>query len=463
MVLGQLMKGSLAALLFSNFFFMSGYITLRLSLTIYLLKNGYSSNDAYAISMSASALFALCSLAWGLLYNRISQDKNLILAGVAITLFSYLLLLLHSKIGQILGISLYVVGSSMYFININLLVNKHFNENKTRQRGNHVYQLIFNAGAFVGILLLASFFSKHGQVIYLLSPLMMLASLITLAANNKNIILSDTHLLHSHNAHAKIAAIVLSMLVFVYMLLHYDFIARYMLILAFVLSNLYIVYLIFTEKNQKYLIFVVMMLCCSFIYWLANAIFYNQFTVFLSNDVGHTFFGISFSPLALLILDPVANIMIGYAIYTAYKHKAFAAHTMLSLGLVLLLIAFLVLSFSLTITPDYHEIAFYWPAISIIFFAGAEFLIQTTLNAQVSHLISNVSRQGFFMAMLQITRAFSAVIAFYLVGFNAPHSSSIKAITTSDAHIYIYLSFIIFIAGGLFIILSKKRGLIYAK
>lgn len=191
---------------------------------------------------------------------------------------------------------------------------------------------------------------------------------------------------------------------------------------------------------------------------MANAIFYSNFTVFLNTDVVRTFSELHIKAITILILDPISSIVLGYIIYVAYKKHSMKSSGMLNLALFLLSLAFSILVLALTITHNNDKIAILWPIIMIIFFTGAEFLIQTTVNAQVNHLVSNTNRQGFFMGTLQTTRALSATSAFYLIQKNLPATnSSLQMLPTENMHLYANMSLIALLSCSIFFILNKTK------
>lgn len=242
---------SFKTLLVAQFLFMAGYISLKYILTLYLMQGGFGITQAYSLSMGASALFAISALTWGTLLKHFSSHHNLIISGAFILLVSFFFILCESHFFKLIGISLYAIGGSLYFININLLINKHFQQQELRQQGNHIYQIIFNVGALVGLIMMSIVpINNHSHMLIYLSACMVCGSLIILVSQRKFILshkISDTKI---SNSRLKFI-ITLSVLLFMsYLLLDHTEIEQGLVITAFTLSCLYILSLAIKEKTR---------------------------------------------------------------------------------------------------------------------------------------------------------------------------------------------------------------------
>lgn len=434
---------SFKILLFAEFLLMIGYITLKISLALFLSKNGYTLDKAYSISTAALALFSICAVIWGHQSKYMPSHKNMVMIGTFIIGIAFVLTSIPIKQLQLLGIALFVMGGSLYSININLLVNNHFSCTVSRQQGNQALQWVLNAGCIFGVISLSFVPIKISyQTLYMLSALFIFSSFLVLYFNHHNIVDKDELLEPTAKFKSSFLLNFLFMTVFVLWFLQDAEFTRFLTIFLFIVIIGYILWLVITENNKNYLNFVIILLLCSCTYWIAFTIFSNQFSIFLIDDVKSNYFGYVISPLTVLFFDPLSNVLFGWIIYTTYKKYRFNEKYMLMASLMLVSIAFGTLVYALSLTHVYAKINILWPIFCITLYGMAEFLLITTITAQISQFIANTNKRGFFIGTQRLCSAFCASIVYYLLRSTETTSNNLHISLQLNEHLYTYVMII---------------------
>ncbi|MCW5589010.1 MAG: hypothetical protein KIT27_05025 [Legionellales bacterium] len=442
----------------TNLILMIGYITFKISLSAYLDHDGYSLNQAYSLATTSLSLFAICCVIWGYLNRNIEQRKIFILTSLFILAISYLFILSSIEKIQLLGITFFVIGGSLYSTNITLLVNEQFDDVALRHQGNQAMQWALNFGCLFGVfgLSMAPTYITF-KSLYLFSGIFVVCSFIFLYFFKKNIQESHARKLTIKNHFSLIIKLAwLSTLVCV--LLNLPSLTRLLSIMLFIACVIYVLFLSFKEKNQKYFQFVIILILCIFVYWLSFSIFSSQFAIFLTSHVENKIMGITVSPLIPLIFDPLANLICGGVIYYIYKLNAIKETKMLIASLFLNFLAFMLLFMSIKLLSSNNKIEIFWPIVCIFLYATSEFLLITTTQAQISTLIEDKKRQGLFVGVQRLCAAFSATVAYYLIHHtNSNVGFGLKNILSSKN---LYCSVMVISLIALFLlILFRKIGI----
>ena len=443
-------------LLAIDFILMIGYITFKISLAVFLNHDGYSLNDAYSISTSSLSLFAICCVVWGYVNKEYEQRKNFVLLSLGMLALAFGLMLLKSTLIQLLGISMFVIGSSLYTTNITLLINDQFNSTSYRQQGNQAIQWIINLGCLFGIaeLSLAPTIITFKQL-YFISGLFVLASFCILFICKKNI----TEIVYQKIPLMKLVKMIITIggiYLLVFILLSFAAWTRSLSFILFLIGASYISFLSFKEKNKKYLEFLIILTLCGATYWLSFSIVSNQFSVFLIHNAQTNFLNLKLSSLSALIFDPLANVLCGAVIYFIYRHFLIKESNMLATSILLNFIAFGVIVLSIKLFATNEKVALLWPIICISLYATAEFLLVTTMNSQISSLIDDRKRRGIFLGMQKLCIAFSSTIAYYLINLSEANKATTHAIQSSG-NLYFFIMLISLTAFILLLFFKKLR------
>ncbi|MCX7124781.1 MAG: hypothetical protein NTU49_03320, partial [Gammaproteobacteria bacterium] len=166
------------------------------------------------------------------------------------------------------------------------------------------------------------------------------------------------------------------------------------------------------SHERGYFLFIVLVLLFSLPYWIGNTILYNQFFVFLHNDV-FSFFALPAT--FIILLDPLGNVLFGLLWGGITSNTAVRPYFNLQLGMILMTAAFGVLALGLITHLHAEKISAIYPIITLLLFACAQFLIQPTMASRVTDLIKNHHHMIFALGVLRSVRAFAAILAFYLI------------------------------------------------
>lgn len=434
---------------------MAGYITQRISLTVYLNQHGYNLNESYSISTSYIALFSICSFVWGLISQYLPTHEKIATLAILAVSTGLLLLTFPYKNIEMAGISFIIIGGSLYFTFMSLVVNNHFNGATERQQGNHLYQIMFNMGALIGVLAIGLLPVSRYHDVYRFGSIITVFGFYLLLKNNISIH-NINSIPSSLNQKMMLIFALLSTFIFVYTLLKFGNITRFISIFGFIIGGGYILYLAFKENNKNYLTFIAMLILCGFPYWLAVSIVYSQFTIFLTQQVNSTLFGITIPPMAVLSLDAVANVIFGFGIYSIYKRRQIAPRTLLLYSLFLTALAFSFLVTPLYLTNSTQKISLIWPMFSISAYAVAEFLLISTLTAQISTLVHDKNRQGIFISMEYLGSAVCASIAYYFMRITTVNVGN-EFILAQDLSLYSIMMTFTLIVGFIYFSLNKFK------
>jgi hypothetical protein len=402
-----LKQRSFKIIIIINAIFFSGYYIIKCPLAYVLQKNGIDQVSSYSLASTANIIFSFCSLVFGFTLRDFKTQKIALLIGVLLSGLSIGLLSVGNYFLTKLAITCYVLGGSLYFFSITLLVNKQFDATNERLKGNFIYQIFVNFGGFIGSFLF--YLELNNSHLFLYEAMVCLASFILLIINMKNIYDNKTSRLVMMNFFVLLCCL----FVVIFFTLQYESSVRIVTVFFFFLAVLYILYASNRKKSYGLIKFVGLIFLFSVPYWMAYTFMYNEFFDFLSKDVD-VIFGLSGN--TLLLLNPAINMLFGLLTLTSFFSKRVSLHQYLNFGLFLILFAFLLIAISAkysvtSINPIY-------PALSVILYSIAEFLIQSTLNSSVSDLLKTPEEQTIGLGMLRSSRAFSAAIAFYFMTYH---------------------------------------------
>ncbi len=448
---------SFKRLMFAESLFMAGYIVIKVGLSLLLKENGFSLMYAYSVSTTASALFYISNLLLGVISPKLGSHKKLMLFGVILSCLGFSLFSMFNKKLVIIALTFFIVGAALYCINLNLFINKHYSESNKRHQANNIYQVMLNLGALIGLIILISGIYCHSALILIAGTLCLILNLLSLSSRK----IVDIHSNDTSNWNVFVKySFIIFFLLFCYLLMQFRDYTRYFILGLFIVCVCLVLKDSFSTKNSKYLKFSLLLFLCCFPYWLAIAIYYNQFSIFLNNHVNETIFGIYFPPLIALMVDPIVNMLFGTGIIKLFSRRELNTSYMLVFGLVAIFIAFFILGNIHYLYSESERIPVYWVFISISFIAVGEFLIFPTLQSQVSDIAKSSSKQGFYMGLIQFVSSVAAVCAYYLIKFSHTNTLSNSLILSDSYKLYTYVYIIFGISIIIFIILSRFGWLV---
>ena len=423
-----------------NALFFAGYLILKFPLAFILAHQGLSLHEAYSLTTTGTIAFALCSLALTWIMKNYHDQKHTLLLGIVLNLFAALLLETRQYHLEMLGMGCYVIGGSLYFFNITLMFNKQFIDPDVRLRGNYFAQICLNIGAFLGsIVFLFAVATGHRYFDYSISFIAVSLFLLT----SCYWFLKDDHA--SVRQQVRLYGSCVSMFALVLLCLQHATLTRWLVLSAFIIATLFGLYQSKKSHERGYFLFIVLVLLFSLPYWIGNTILYNQFFVFLHNDV-FSFFALPAT--FIILLDPLGNVLFGLLWGGITSNTAVRPYFNLQLGMILMTAAFGVLALGLITHLHAEKISAIYPIITLLLFACAQFLIQPTMASRVTDLIKNHHHMIFALGVLRSVRAFAAILAFYLIDLTVTPNQ------TSPMHqnmvLYVGVSAIALVSLGLF-------------
>ncbi len=377
--------------------------------------------------------------------------------GVALVGLSYWFVLQKTAGWVEFGVACFVVGGALTALNLKLLVNEHFDKLANRQRGNSVLQWTMNLGSFFGVLGLSlTPITISLTAVYWLSFIeLFLCFLVYLLG--QPFLFSKPVDPDSFWCWLKFFIYLVALLLLAFALARYSEFTRFFVVVVFLVVTIYLLRLAKQQKNHGYYAYLVMVLLGGGGYWLAVAIFQTSFPVFLHEDVANHLLGVNLSSLSVLMVDPIANMFVGGVLLWLYRHWVPSAFTLLIVSMVFNLVAFVLLALSTYFSAD-HQVALVWPVLSICFYAGAEFLLITTLVSQVAHLVDYKWR-GFFLGYNRIAASFYIVLIFYFIKWTKHSGIGLFASKLSNQHLFILMAGFIAVFLVAFIVCCRRVGL----
>lgn len=391
-----------------NAIFIAGYIILKFPLA-YILSHygGYSLSRAYSLTTTATIAFAFCSLLFSVSFKEYHNQKHAILIGILLNLVAVLLLARHQVL---LGLAIYVVGASLYFFNFTLFINKQFSTCPARLQGNYITQICLNMGAVLGVVLFI-FGLSHGTHFFKYSIGLLAISFILLLA--QYFLLEDQASSVKQNVNFYILC--LSLVSIVVFLLNHAGVTRELVLSLFFIFIVMAIYQSQKFHEKGYFLFIMLILTVSLPFWICNTIVYNQFYVFLHQNIP----SVAGLPSAVIILlDPLANIVFGFFWTWYIKDKTIHISSNIIFSLFLIFIGFVILSILLYVQTINTTFIIY-PAITIILFSCAQFAIQPAMHSLLRDIIHNDQHMIFALGILRSIRALAAVLAFYWMNMTA--------------------------------------------
>ena len=393
----------------ANAIFFSGYLILKFPLAFILAHQGISLNQAYSLTTTGTIAFALCSLALTSVMKNYHNQKHVLLLGIFLNLIAAICLETRQYTVEVIGMSCYVVGGSLYFFNITLFFNKQFSDPDIRLRGNYFSQICLNVGALIGsIVFLFAVNTGHHyffySIFFIIIALLFLISCYWIIQDEPSGVKQQMQLYCSCGL----------MFLLVMACLQYAALTRWLVLLAFIFATCFGLYQSQKSRERGYFLFIILILLFSFPYWIANTILYNQFFVFLHDSV-FSFYGIPAT--FVILLDPLGNVIFGLCWGNMIGKISTQPYMNLQIGMVLIVLAFSILTAGLFFNSNVMKISVIYPVITLLLFSCGQFLIQPTMNSCVNNLIHNHHHMIFGLGVLRSMRAIAAITAFYLINF----------------------------------------------
>lgn len=441
---------SFRTITYINALFFCGYFVLKCPLAYILERKGIPQLISYEIASTANVIFALCSLAFGVFLREFDTQKYALLIGMLFSSIAIAFISISNNQLMYIGIALYILGGSIYFFSIALLINKQFTDPKERLTGNYIYHIWVNFGALVGAVLF--YYEISSNNVFVTALVACVSALILMFYKYKEIHDNKTARKSMRVFHLTIAALG----IMIYFALTYKHYVVQAMMYGFVTTLILILGKSFHTGKYALLKYTALIMMFSVPYWFAYTLVYSEFFDFLSKDV-EPILGISSN--VLLLINPVASIIFGIIITSPRSRWKKQPYENLNIGLSLMLCTFLVLVFGIHSAGTHHALLSpIYPAIAICLYTVSEFLIQTTLNSSVRDLLAIPENQVMAVGMLRSSRAFASALAFLVMSLYENSATYQNAASEMQSATHIYTLFcIMLLVLGLFSIKYTKK------
>lgn len=446
-----LLSFSFISIILVNMLFFSGYYILKDPLAFILHSEGMPLTQAYSITTTANILLAISSLFFGFTLHNVSKQKYSLLVGVELGVLSICLLSLNQPFLSMVAVALYVLGGGLYFFNIVMFINRVFDNAQDRIKGNYIYQIFVNIGGAVGCLLFLSQLNTANMFkSCFVSGIISLLLFIILYRHIKDAEYEKSNLFKFYGYLIFLFCVILTALFFTY-------ITRYLVLVSFTAAASWVLYRAYVEKNKNLLLFICLVFLFNIPYWMANTVIFNQFIYFLTRDV-LPIYGIS--PVSLIIVDPIANILFGSIVFLMQRGMDVNPYRNLSCSSLLMMVAFIILAIGLFFDTGTERISFFYPLVTMALFACSEFLLQTTLNSRIRDLLLE-HKEGEFLAtgIMRSSRSFATVIGYYLIILTTTGLPAANNEIHANFNLYFIMGMICCISFFGYLILKKKYKL----
>jgi len=435
---------------------MIGYVSIRYSLSLFLTTNHISVTKSFDITASAFAIQVLCGFFWSLILreSKATDHYRFVLVGGIMALVGtvFICAFYRSELALFFGISLYVVGISLYLINFQSLCNAYLVDQETRTRFNQQVFLCYNFGGFFGLIFSSwaiSELSKYTAslplqyaILYVTSSFFIIISLQILK-NKKSLLQTEEALLSGKSIQAvrddmrafrlqsanattqdgkrriiksfftsSLVQASIGMTIGTFILLSHTLIAKILILSAFIFF--FSVEIFKLRTKSAHILQIIMASSANIGYRISFVIIYITLNIFIQNHGLDKSTMPHLTYLFFYAFDPIANILMG-TLVLRYLKKHLSTHAYLYLGTLVMGLSFLLPWLGQVWAHSTDSV----PAISLIFavvlFGVGEFLISPALSSQMIDLAEKPIEIRYYAGLTQLCAAAGIIIGYFIV------------------------------------------------
>lgn len=418
-------EGMLLFVLFTN-----SYVSVRILLPVLLHSQGVSTNNAYALVVTFISVAAIMTIIWGRILSAaafsLRGSQTLILLALAFNGLGLLALGTHHYLG--FGIAICASASPLFIVALYTQTNRLFLNNETAtHKANNIQRFALNLGALFGFLTyFLSFHYASAPTAYLINATTIFVSVAAAFIALRDIRI-DFNVVTRYTLYLLISAVVADLT------LKYADDFRYVVLVVYIASLFYAYFLTTRHEmsaNKNFGLFLIT-LSTVFVYWLGSAMLSVHLPMFLAAHAKEAHYATYLSPALILVIDPLANLVLGYPLANLYVKLRTDTNTVLKHALLLISFAFFCFTIGVSLF-DYH--LFYFSSfvliLSLMSFGAAEFILITTAMSQINTLFKSARNTPFYLAIIRASSAFAASISYYIIAdsklvvssFNLPYA-----------------------------------------
>jgi POT family proton-dependent oligopeptide transporter len=435
-----------------------GFYVVQSLLALYLTSQ-YKLTDAetYSLVASLTALTYVSPIFGGYIADNWLGQKMSVLVGAVVLAVNYFLLALNiSFYFMTFSLAGVAVGTGLLKPNISSLLGRQFKKNcPKRERGFIIFYMGITAGIVLGTTVPPLLQQSYGwYACFFSAAIGLLVALATFSFGIKYFNVVDYAKVEEEKIYARFKAGMLLVVLWnlAFIVLSRPNIATFFFVLVICFTFAYLIKLIRIEKGEQRKRVISMLLLCvlSVLFWTFYFQMFLSLTLFITRAVKLKVLGIYFPAPYYIAVESVAMIILGF-IFTRYnlikskKHVAISTATKFTLSLFLMLIAYLLIIFSMHGVKGNVRIEPTFILLGYSVIAGAELLLSPVGIAAFT-VLARPKRVSTMMGIFFISLGLGGFFSGYLAKLSSVNSAqtSLLLLRENYEHAFVILAMLLF-------------------
>lgn len=457
-----------------------GYAVLMGLLNFYLTTHGMSKFQANTLTASFFALNFLLHFLGGALGGRYFSFRGLFTISLTMQIIGMCFIAVPTQALILLGMAIFITGSGLNVSCINMMLTQLFKADDRRRRIAFSINYSFMNIGFVMSFFVAGYLQGHNaysSAFYFAALCLGIAFVIHLLAwkyvNDKATYFVEVYR-HSKKRFVTAPLIIVAcMLASLYLMYHPNF-ASMLIYVVFAGAMAYMIRLAMKQgKEYRIKIFVYMVLSsASMIFACVQGLQSTALETFVEFNTTKSLFGWHLQPATVNMFESLGVIIFGIilAIRMRQRQEANKPYTptyLVSKGLGLYVIAFLVIPFGIYINGRTEMISVIYPILLLVIVAAGEVHVNATNYSLVGELI-DPTHQGLFTGYLFMNIAVGVNLAGPIANFAVVDSHHVDAMSASATNplymqIFLAMTFVAAIIAFIFFCVTRQLNQMMAK
>lgn len=390
---------------------MVGTALLKGSYVLYVTQVLHQT-DSFSYSLFAifGACFFLACLASGFVGGHFIRNGWLILSGFGAMLIGLPIIACGDLHSLYIGSAIFTLGYGLILPNTyNVLGRIYSATNYSRDSGFTIGYIGMNFGALIGFMIAGYIAQQFNFKIALyVGSLFLLGGLILTAMNLKFI---NSYAQQSTKPTSYGWIILVAICLIIYGLMHFAVGAGLIIDVLGILAILYTLWLAWTirktnhDASNKLLLLCILMLL-SITFWSLYDIQYSVVIIFIERNVNTVLFGSAIPASSVMSFNPIFMLVMGLVVSWIWLHVRKGHHTYFivnkfSIGIVLIGLAYAVLTVGAYIGGTDAKVYLYWIALFFFFASLGEIILVPAGYASIGVLVEE-KHQGVMLGIWQL-------------------------------------------------------------
>ena len=447
------------------------YAVLYSSLIFFLtFQLGVSDGNASAIMASFFALAFALHLASGYICGKYISNRHMFMLGSVVSAFSFLILLVNSKVSMTIAISIYIVGFGLIVTCVNNMITQHFTNDAMREKVFLWNYSGMNIGFFVGIFMCGFWQLNHQyNTMFIFAFIFSILTIVLMLFFWKDLGEVDTSILKKTKKQKSGYSFYVYLLMLILSVI-FTFLINYTEICTFLvsISAVGVFFVIGTTikklkglERNKMIVFLILFIA-SLVYWSLYQVAPMGLNLFIANNVDLNVFGLRITPQWVQNMNNVIIVFGGpilAVVFEKLRKRGFPISTPLqfSCALFFIGIAYALLPFGILSVGTGGYVNFSWIFLCYVSLSVGELFIGPIGYSIVGKLVPKQS-QSFMMGIWLMVMGIASVIAGYLSQLATVKASN-NPLTTNPEYLRVFGGIGIVAIIAAFILLSFKKKL----